>query len=252
MDDKSYYVITGGSGGVGSCLASRLGKHAPVITVDLDGSTISADLADPQQTQQVMQDIVQRTGSQIRGLICCHGISPQNTDHHRTVAVNYTSVRDLIIGFAGIMPRGSSAVILTSTAATYDTYDDLAWRLAQEQTLDIPQQLSIEQQEYVCYMASKRALYFTVKSHSQHWARSGLRINAVALGGVDTSMLRQALKNPSYRDFWPKLNPMQRLGRPEEVCAAIEFLLSEEASFINGHQLVVDGGSRVSDSSMQS
>ena len=74
------------------------------------------------------------------------------------------------------------------------------------------------------------------------WARKGVRVNVVAPGVIDTSMLR-IMDNPEAGKAWLAARvPLGRLGRPEEVAAVACFLASDEASYVTGATFVVDGG----------
>jgi NAD(P)-dependent dehydrogenase (short-subunit alcohol dehydrogenase family) len=77
---------------------------------------------------------------------------------------------------------------------------------------------------------------------SLEWAGSGLRVNAVAPGFIDAGMSAPIYANPRVRELRGSAVPQQRLGTAEEVAAAVLFLCSEQASYINGHELIVDGG----------
>ncbi len=89
------------------------------------------------------------------------------------------------------------------------------------------------------YVASKAAIDGVVLSLAKALAPL-VRVNSVVPGNIDTDMTRAA--GPSLVDSIIKATPMERLGRPDEVAAAIRFLVSDAASFITGTSLVVDGG----------
>lgn len=95
------------------------------------------------------------------------------------------------------------------------------------------------------YSASKAGVINLVQSAVQQLTGSGIRVNAVCPGLIETGMtqaLFDAARAKGREDLIGQLNPTQRGGAPMEIAHAIAFLASEEASYVNGHALVVDGG----------
>ena len=92
------------------------------------------------------------------------------------------------------------------------------------------------------YVASKHAVEGLTKSVALEVAKSGIRVNAVAPGPTDTGMLTRFTGTPENKAALAATVPMGRLGLTEELANAIVFIASDEASFINGHILNVDGG----------
>lgn len=95
------------------------------------------------------------------------------------------------------------------------------------------------------YSASKAGVINLVQSAAQQLTGSGIRVNAVCPGLIETSMTRdlyERARATNRTDMIGQLNPLQRGGEPVEIARAIAFLASDEASYINGHALVVDGG----------
>src|SRR6266481_2830384 len=91
------------------------------------------------------------------------------------------------------------------------------------------------------YAASKHAVEGLTKSAALEASGSGVRVNAVAPGPIDTGMLTRFTGTPENKAALVTTVPMDRLGRSEEVANAIVFIASDEASFITGHVLNVDG-----------
>ncbi len=92
------------------------------------------------------------------------------------------------------------------------------------------------------YVASKHAVEGITKSVALEVAKSGIRVNAVAPGPTDTGMLTRFTGTPENKAALAAGVPMGRLGHSEELANAIVFIASNEASFITGHILNVDGG----------
>jgi NAD(P)-dependent dehydrogenase (short-subunit alcohol dehydrogenase family) len=92
------------------------------------------------------------------------------------------------------------------------------------------------------YAAAKHAVEGITKSAALELARSGIRVNAVAPGPTDTAMLTRFTKTAENKSALVTRIPLGRLGLPEEVADGIVFIASDEARFITGHVLNVDGG----------
>jgi NAD(P)-dependent dehydrogenase (short-subunit alcohol dehydrogenase family) len=92
------------------------------------------------------------------------------------------------------------------------------------------------------YVGSKHAVEGITRSVARETVKSGIRVNAVAPGPIDTGMLTRFTRTPENKSALVTTVPMGRLGLAEEVANAIVFIASDEASFITGHVLNVDGG----------
>jgi NAD(P)-dependent dehydrogenase (short-subunit alcohol dehydrogenase family) len=92
------------------------------------------------------------------------------------------------------------------------------------------------------YCASKAGVLGVMRSIAQRYAREGFRVNAICPGAVATPMLAPAFELPGFRQQLEERTPLQRISSPDEIARPIRFLLSDEASFITGTHLTVDGG----------
>jgi NAD(P)-dependent dehydrogenase (short-subunit alcohol dehydrogenase family) len=94
--------------------------------------------------------------------------------------------------------------------------------------------------DWSLYVGSKHALTGMTKAVALDYATKGIRINAVAPGPIETPLLaKSAGGNPHV---YGGVVPMARIGHPEEVAAAVMWLLSDAASYVTGHTLPIDGG----------
>jgi 3-oxoacyl-[acyl-carrier protein] reductase len=236
-------VITGASRGIGAAtaraLAARgaavalLGRSATALDqvamqVRTDGGVavpLVADLADPDATA----DIVPRAVAELGGLdilVNNAGILPRATrsehlsraDWDAVLGLNLTAPWELAShAHPALVERGGGVIVnVTSTAAYYPSIG-----LAH-------------------YCSSKAALEMTTKVLALEWARDGIRVVGIAPGRVDTDLVRPIVAYDERRGARP--NPLNRLGRPEEIAAAIAFVCSDEAGYLTGTTVVLDGG----------
>ena len=92
------------------------------------------------------------------------------------------------------------------------------------------------------YAASKHAVEGLTKSVALEAGGFGVRVNAVAPGPIDTGMLERFTGGADGKARMATLNPLKRIGQPDEIARAILFITSDEATFVTGHILTVDGG----------
>jgi NAD(P)-dependent dehydrogenase (short-subunit alcohol dehydrogenase family) len=92
------------------------------------------------------------------------------------------------------------------------------------------------------YSAAKHGVIGLTKTAALDYIKQDIRINALCPGGTDTEMLAEWMKNPEVARAVRAAQPIGRLAAPEEIAAVALFLLSDEASFVVGHTMVVDGG----------
>jgi NAD(P)-dependent dehydrogenase (short-subunit alcohol dehydrogenase family) len=93
------------------------------------------------------------------------------------------------------------------------------------------------------YVATKHGVIGLTKTAALEYAKAGIRVNAVCPGAIKTAMIdRITGKNKEVEDQFEAMEPIGRMGEPEEVAKAVIWLCSDEASFVTGHPLAVDGG----------
>jgi NAD(P)-dependent dehydrogenase (short-subunit alcohol dehydrogenase family) len=212
MVDKVALVV-GGAKGIGLAVAERLA---------IEGASV---VFTGRRTDEVEAAAARIGNGRIDALVLNAGISepatlrdgtPEHFDRH--FAVN---VRGAVFGLQaalGVMGQGGSVVLMGSIA-------DAAGITP-----------------YGTYCATKAALRSYARTWTAELAPQGIRVNVVAPGPTDTAMMASVPEEGRARLIAPI--PLGRMARPEEVAAATLFLLSDEASFVAGAELCVDGGMR--------
>ncbi len=92
------------------------------------------------------------------------------------------------------------------------------------------------------YTAGKHGVVGLTRHGALRWAEAGIRVNCVCPGVIETPMTDVISQNPEIKKTMESMTPMKRLGQPGEIASAIVWLCSDEASFVTGHPMVIDGG----------
>jgi len=237
-------LVTGAASGIARAVAIRFAREgATVMVADASerGGQETADQIrasggkaqfarlDVSQADQVGR-VVQRTIEEWGDLhilfngagILAYGTALETTEEawNRTMAVNLTGTFLCSkAALAHMVGRGRGAII--NVASTTGSHDACAHAAA--------------------YVTSKGGVTLLTRSMAIDYAQYGIRVNAICPGPTDTPMLRNALTAEELEAF-AKTFPMKRLGRPEEIAGAALFLASDDASFVTGAVLHVDGG----------
>lgn len=243
-------ALTGSASGIGGAVKRRLeGEGAQVIGVDLRDAEVIADLATREGRARACDEVAQRAGGALDGLVACAGLGPQVQPTSLLVSVNYFGATGVLDGLRPLLAAGRApaAVAISSNSATISPGSDgeiAAACLAGDE--EAACRLALASDGGTAYAAGKLALarYVRRNAPGPAWAGSGIRLNAVAPGAVRTPLLQAGLDDPV---FGPAIRgfpiPLGGFGSPEHVASAVAFLLGEEGAFCCGSVLYVDGGS---------
>jgi 2-hydroxycyclohexanecarboxyl-CoA dehydrogenase len=227
-------VVTGGASGIGRAVAQRLRNDGfRVAVIDLsptdDGFGHLADVTDRAQVDTAVAAIRQEFGP-ILVLVNAAGVegfkkfSKMSFDEwSRVIDVNLNGVFHTIQAvLPDMVEAGWGRIVNISSSSTHSGQPFMSH-----------------------YVAAKSAVNGLTKSLALEYGPCGITVNAVPPGFVDTPMLRSAesrhLLGGSVEDHINR-TPVRRVGRPEDIAAACSFFVSEEASYITGQILGVNGG----------
>jgi NAD(P)-dependent dehydrogenase (short-subunit alcohol dehydrogenase family) len=247
LEDQTV-LVTGAAGGLGSAISvACAAEGAHVIATDLDAAGVAATVADAEEAggsaegheldvtdgaavHAVVDAVAEEHG--LDGIVNNAGIAHalaytedlDDTALERVIDVNLKGVwHGCHAALPHMKAQGSGAIVNVSSLAG---------------TIGLPKQ--------AIYSLTKGAVLNFTRAVAGEAGPKGVRANAVCPGVVDTEMGRQFFEDaadPSaVRERMEAMYPLRRLGEPEDIAAPVVFLLSEEASWLTGHGLVVDGG----------
>ncbi|MCO7219585.1 SDR family NAD(P)-dependent oxidoreductase [Klenkia sp. PcliD-1-E] len=248
-------LVTGGGSGIGAGAAVVLAaRGARVLVADLDpgtaeattaavveaggrGEALRVDVADVASVDALFAGLRER-GVLADGLVNSAGVTSRHAftdtpdaEWDRVLGVNLTGTRAVTQRFAReLIAQGSGgAVVNVASVMAHFAAPNLT-----------------------SYVASKGGVGVLTRATALELAPHAIRVNAVSPGYIETGMTRRAFAVPRFRDAVLARTPAGRFGTPEDVGRVIAFLLSDDADYVTGQLLPVDGGMTTGDASLAS
>jgi NAD(P)-dependent dehydrogenase (short-subunit alcohol dehydrogenase family) len=225
-------VVTGGGSGIGRAIVARLRADGlNVATLDLNPSDdefgFTADVTDRAQVDAALDGVREKLGP-VTVLVNSAGLEKfkrftdlEFDDWQRVIDVNLNGVFHCVQAvLPDMLEAGWGRIVNISSSSTHSG------------------------QPYMSpYVAAKSAVNGLTKSLALEYGPAGITVNAVPPGFIDTPMLRKS-EERGYLKVQQSIDatPVRRIGRPEDIAAACAFLISEEAGYITGQILGVNGG----------
>lgn len=230
MTEQRTIVVVGGASGLGAATAKALADQGDrVVVADLPGTgaDVEVDVTDEAAVEALFEGVARGDGG-FHGAVNCAGVSTlaRVVDHdaaewRRVVDVCLTG-SFLVLKHAGRRVADGGSLVSLSSLNARQPGTGLA-----------------------AYCAAKAGLVALTEVAALELGPRRVRVNAVAPGLVVTPLTAPAMDIPGVRDDYVANTPLGRPGEPEEVAAAIRFLLSDDAAWITGETLDINGGAHL-------
>lgn len=217
-------IVTGAASGIGAATVKRLTTDgAEVIGVDLMGDGLIADVA----TDAGVAAIIAAAGGRLDILINNAGVCPiaplaelDDALWANGFAVNVTAPFRLSRALAPVLARSKAGRII-NTGSILSSYGDAT---------------------LAAYSASKHAILGLTRALANELGPMGITVNCIQPGAIVTGMTKGLFENPANVAHYTSRSPLGRLGQPEDIADVFAFLASDDARFITGQGIIVDGG----------
>lgn len=243
MAEKKVAVVTGASRGIGRAIALELGRRGNFVVVNYNGSA--------EKAEAVKQEI-EAAGGEACAMQCDVSDYGACEAFMKDIIKEYKRI-DILVNNAGVTRDGLlmqmkeedfDAVVDTNLKGAFHTIRFAARQMLKQRSGRIINLSSVVGLRgnggQVNYSASKAGIIGLTKSAAKELASRGITVNAIAPGFIETEMtavLPEETKAATLKEI-----PLQKFGKPEDVAQAAAFLASDEAAYITGQVLCVDGG----------
>lgn len=254
-------LVVIGTGGMGVAGARRLGPGKSVLLADHNEAALTDVARALGEEGQQVTDVSSKDSvialaraaaelGPVRQVFHTAGVSPTQASVEKVLHVDLLGVALVLDAFAEVIAPGGAGVVVSSMSGymTRGLTPEIEGQLARtpaDQLLSLP---SAAPESFVpaglAYAYSKRANQLRVRAASTLWGGKGARVNSISPGVISTAMGQLELASPSGAAMRAMVDGSGtgRLGSPDDIAAAAEFLFSDAASFITGVDLLVDGG----------
>ncbi len=244
-------IVTGAGSGNGKAIAVRLlNEGARVALLDVDGASVEKLAAQHEGAIAVKADVTSEMSIEEAIESVTEAFDGLDILVNNAGIVRFSNFEDLSVEeWDEVFRVNSTGPFIVSKAAA-PLLAKTAAKRGKDATSTIVNITSVEAHIVISssghpqihYNASKGALTQLTRALAIECASNNIRVNAVAPGFINTPFTKTALANPKVLSFLLERTPLGRIGQPEDVANAVAFLASDEASWITGTTIFVDGG----------
>jgi NAD(P)-dependent dehydrogenase (short-subunit alcohol dehydrogenase family) len=247
---------------MGAAIARRIGTGSTLLIADFnqgvldrevallaelgyDAHGISVDVSDESSVDSLVAAASDL--GEIRRLVHTAGLSPVQASAEAIFRVDLLGTALMLDRFGPVMAQGGAAVFIASMAGTMTSFDPAVEHALAftpiSGLLGLPAVAEVSDPG-IAYGLAKRGNQVRMWAASLEWGARGARVNSISPGVISTPMGNAELEGSSgeMMRFMIDGSATKRVGTPEDIAAAAAFLLSDEATFITGTDLLVDGG----------
>ncbi len=238
MSDSNVFLVFGGYGGIGTALSKKLLADGHIVTAvgpnqekldafvsDTGANTFKADATNPDEVQTCFDKVIEDHG-QVDGVAHCVGsivLKPahltSDEEWMETINLNLNSAFYVLRSAVKAMTKTGGSIALVSTAAA---------------RIGIPNHEAIA--------AAKGGVIGLTQSAASTYSMRNIRVNCVAPGLVDTPMAERITSNQAALKASISMHALGRIGTPDDIASALQWLLAPSNSWVTGQVIGVDGG----------
>ncbi len=239
LKDK-VIIVTGGSGLIGQCIINDLKKKGAIainaeisVDTDLSQGNVHCDITSEESVNDLINIVIERY-LKIDGLV--NNAYPRTKDwgtkFEEIPLLSWKKNVDMQLNSVFLLCQKALSQMVKQQYGSIVNIGSIYGVVGNDFTI------------YEGYGGTSPAAYCAIKGGiinfsrylASYFGKYGIRVNCVSPGGIKDN------QRPSFLERYEYKSPLKRMGKPEEIAPAISFLLSDESSFITGHNLMVDGG----------
>lgn len=257
---QNVYVITGGSGGIGLEVAKKIKDGIVLIcdvnekglaqgkeqlqAVGIDVRTLICDITKQDDIAALVKQA--KSAGEIKGVVHTAGIAATVADWRLVMKVDLLGTARIITGFSGHLARGAALICTASmmgyVVADNTGYDALLVDPLKEGFMEEIAPWTGDRSD-TAYNFAKKGVRLLCEKYAMEYGNNGNRIISVSPGIIDTPMAAEAAaSHQAQMEKMKAITPLARTGKPEEVASVMAFLLSDQAAFLTGSDILLDGG----------